>query len=653
MKWLRALVPVAVALVFAFLVSGRGTGSSRTALELIQVKDLAPRDVERGDRIGIVGTGFPAGKSARVTFRGTLRRPGEKALASAEVVLPGVAVGPEEVEIAVNEPAEALFCGAGDRALHTTFEGDVEVAFSAAIAGTAPIAGTLHGVTLDVRPSATAAALDGDAEGLRVLAFLGMRVVPNGGGAGLRVESVDPGSRAQAAGIAEGDVLAAFDGVRVGATGDVVPAAGEREAIVGVRRAGSPNETTRALAVAGLRRSPPTAFLGSALFIVSAIALVLLFCAPLPGRMATWLAHAASRQAEPATAATSARSRLAAAWARASAFVAQDVAPPRSGRKRNGVDPGVGQGALADAAAYAALAVMPLGQYVVAARLDVALLFSAATLALVGASFLDGFGGRGERSLWRGAQGAFFVAVGHLPAAAALASVVVMTGSLRIQEIERAQGAWPWEWLAFRDPAALVSFALFVSVLVAARDGLGGPPGSGRTAPASGLAALVLAPPAAPPRSGAWIHTVLRVHRILFAGLAAVLFLGGWALPGLSPAQQDARPALQLLGDLWLLGKTVAVVGFVSLLRWALPLSPRAGAPRIAGLGRALLPTLLPLAALALTFAWSVWNPPRAQALLVSSALVAVVALLALAFAQRLWHGMTAAGRDRHVSPFL
>src|SRR5580700_4423907 len=137
MKWPRALapafVPVAVALGFVGILAAAAaiaTVPSVVGPSLVQVTSLAPTDVEPGDRIVIAGEGFPAGKEARVTFRGTLHRPGDVPVLDAEIPATGVVTGPEEVEVEFRESTQAVFSGAGDHAVHTTFEGDVEVAFA-------------------------------------------------------------------------------------------------------------------------------------------------------------------------------------------------------------------------------------------------------------------------------------------------------------------------------------------------------------------------------------------------------------------------------------------------------------------------------------------------------------------------------------------
>src|SRR4029077_3705233 len=128
----RALACVGVAAALVAFVITADPWTSVPSPQLIQVRDLTPIDVEPGDRIVIGGEGFPAGKEARVAFRGTLRRPGARPVEDAEIVLGGVVAGPERVDVSFGEDTQALFCGVGPRAVHTTFEGDVEVVFAAA-----------------------------------------------------------------------------------------------------------------------------------------------------------------------------------------------------------------------------------------------------------------------------------------------------------------------------------------------------------------------------------------------------------------------------------------------------------------------------------------------------------------------------------------
>jgi NADH-quinone oxidoreductase subunit H len=635
MKWLRAILPLVAALALVWLVSGAGAFGQQPAPQLIQVVDMSPRDVEQGDVLTLVGTSFPSGKAARVTFRGALHRPGERVLRGADIALTGSVVGPDQVRVAFGETAEALFCRTGGRAVHTTFEGEVEVAFAAAAAGAPPVAGVLAGVTLDVRPGGADA--DADRDGERALAQLGIHAGAAAGAAGLAVESVQAGSPADAEGIAAGDVLVSLDGLRIGTLADLIPSPGAREVALGVRPAGSAIERVHTMTVGGFRRASAAELVPAVGLVLAALAVAALFAGPgrpLLGATVQRAAVAARARLEPGQRPGRGRTERGGF----AAALARDVLPP------------AGAPALVDMIAWALLAAMPFGQYLVAARLDVAILLVAAAAALAAASLATGGAG------WRGLAAPLHVFWQHAPAAIAVACVVVTTGSLRVQEIEHAQGGAPWQWLALRQPGALVAFAL---LLACGRAGLPVQAAAGR------LSALIEGPhdaPAqaagiAPSASSPWADAGVRAHRIVLAGLAASLFLGGWLLPGLSPAQQDAVPALQLAGAAWLLAKAAALVLCLAWARWAFPPAPLGDGSRTTALRG------LPLAALAFaaTAAWTHWAPSRSAQDLVSGALAALVALGALSVLARALHALsprrTRRGLelqvDRQLSPFL
>ncbi len=262
------------------------------------------------------------------------------------------------------------------------------------------------------------------------------------------------------------------------------------------------------------------------------------------------------------------------------------------------------------------------------------MLFLAAAAALVAAALAAG------GSAWHAVRAAVHVVCQHLPGAVAVASVVVTTGSLRIQEIERAQGGGPWDWLAFRSPCGLIALLLLLSC------GLIEPDEARRP---TGIDALVEGGVRkAPPDRGVWLAAACRAHRVIIAGLACTLFLGGWRLPGMAPAEQDSRPALELAGAAWLLAKTWAVVLGLAWARWAMPRRFLAEGTRRVAVWLA----PLSLAALAGAAAWSWWSPARATQLLISGSLVALVALGAAALAARLRHSLATA-EDTRLSAFL
>ncbi len=632
MNWPRALALFAVAFAFAGLLAVAGPWVPPADPALVQVVSLTPTDVEPGDRIAIAGEGFPAGKEARVRFQGTLYRPGEKPLRDAEVLLTGTVTGPEQVEVDFRDAAQALFCGAGDRAVHTTFEGDVEVAFAAASPGAPPVAGTLRHAVLDVRPSASAVDRGHEADGQRALDYMGLRVTAaSRRGLGLTVESVRPGSPADVAGVGAGDVIMTLDGVRAAAVGDMVPVPGEREATLGVRSLGATADTPRAVAIDGLRRAPPAELLDAAALVAAALGILLLLGSPAPSSVATALQRAASRLRARAGVAGSSRRSV------GGAARLGPVGPARAivvAAVRETLPP-LAASAVVDAGVAALLVVMPFGQYLLAARMDVELLFFVAATSLAVVAVVA------AGSAWAGLRAAAHVAWQHLPAALAVASVVLTTGSLRVQEIARAQGGWPWDWLAFRSPAAVLLLVLLLrAARVAPDDG----------SPMAPIEALVDdgSLPRHGPR-GRWLAAATRAHRFVLAGLATTLFLGGWSLPGLSPAQQDGRLLLEAAGAAWLLAKTWTLVLGLAILRDALPARPLASASRTTT--RRELP--LAIAALGATAAWTRWTPEGAAQLLVSGSLVAIGALAAVAVAQRLRHGVLSPGGDGHLSPFL
>jgi NADH-quinone oxidoreductase subunit H len=393
--------------------------------------------------------------------------------------------------------------------------------------------------------------------------------------------------------------------------------------MVGIRRGPAAGETLRAVSVEGFRQSAPTELLGAALVVLAALATVLLFAAPSRPALAALVQRMVARLRAHAAAARGARGPRKTRLAQAVASAAAEALLP------------AGAPALVDALVCALLAAMPFGQYLVAARLDVGLLFVAAATALVVVALV------GCGSTWRGLRAAAHVAWQHVPAAVGVAAVVLATGSLRVQEIERAQSGWPWDWLAFRNPASLAAFLL---LLACARIEPDAPPAG------SALAARVEElDGSAPPTRGPWLEAACRAHRLVVAGLASALFLGGWLLPGLSPAVQDARPALELAGAAWLLLKTC---GLVTLLAWARRALPRR-TPAERSRQAAVWMAPVSIAVLAATVAWGWWSPPAATQTLVSGAMVALAALAALAMAHRVRAGLAGPASEGRLSPFL
>lgn len=386
----RAVVPASLLLALALGCFLLGRGSFSREAQLLAVREIIPREVEAGDLVSISGSGFLPGKMARVTFRGTLFRPGRHPSRGAEISASARATGAERLELAFDEATQALFSGAGERSAHTTFDGDIEVAFPAGAPGAAPASGVLQHATLDVRPSETASV--DDREGKRLLAWIGVKAAARG--SGLLVEAVEPGSRAEAAGMVTGDLVTRFDGVLVGSAADMVPPPGERWATIVVRTGRDAREETRVVAMDGFRGAPPAELLGAALIALSALGIVGLFAAPTGAPLSAVLQRVVARIRERVRAArertTAGRPRRGRAeperWAllRTLAAVGRAALPPYA------------LSAAADLAPCALLAAMPFGQYVIATRLDVGLIFAAAATSLAAGAFV-------RNGSWRGA----------------------------------------------------------------------------------------------------------------------------------------------------------------------------------------------------------------------------------------------------------
>ncbi|MGH7434564.1 MAG: hypothetical protein ACRENE_02735, partial [Polyangiaceae bacterium] len=284
----------------------------------------------------------------------------------------------------------------------------------------------------------------------------------------------------------------------------------------------------------------------------------------------------------------------------------------------------------------------------VASQLDVAVLFLGAATAVASAALL------GARPASRGARSALHVLWQHLPGAVAVLCVVASTGSVRIQEIARAQGGLPWQWMALRSPPLLAARGLLLAcALVEPED----------EAPPRGLAALVddegegdagAAGPTSRRARRPWLDAAARIHRVVLAGLAVALLLGGWRVPGVAPAVQDARPVLELAGAALYLAKTWAVVlglAFVRVL-WQ--------RPTLAERSRAVAFRRLPVAVAALgaTALWMWWRPAPAVEILAGGVLAVLLAGLLAAVATRVRQALAAAGRNAaadgsRVSVFL
>lgn len=203
----RLALQVACALMCVLVV-----GCERKMPPLVEVLEVGPRSLERHDLLQIRGSGFPAGRSGTVLFRGVLHSPGERPSA-VEITSTGRVTADEILSVRFDEALERRFAARAGKLRHVTFDGTVEVRFERA---EQVVFGFKDGVQLDIRPNALRAG-DGE-EGSAMLAALGITAAE-----GLLIAEIDPGGVADRHGLRAGDRLVEVAGVRVHDTSDLSP----------------------------------------------------------------------------------------------------------------------------------------------------------------------------------------------------------------------------------------------------------------------------------------------------------------------------------------------------------------------------------------------------------------------------------------------
>ena len=221
--------------------------------------------------------------------------------------------------------------------------------------------------------------------------------------------------------------------------------------------------------------------------------------------------------------------------------------------------------------------VLPFGQSLVVADLNVGVLYGTSITALVVVGILlSGWASNSKWALFGGMRSAAQVVSYEIPAGIAIFVPVLMAGTLSMQGIIGAQGGLPWQWFIFRNPAAFIAFFIvFISQLAEAnRTPFDLPEAeselvAGFLAEYSGFrfALLMLAE-----FGNLWVISAVSV----------TLFLGGWQIPLVGPEVYEAArgggvlPALGWWGlqvasmGVFLL-KTLFLVNIIVWLRWTLP----------------------------------------------------------------------------------
>jgi NADH-quinone oxidoreductase subunit H len=111
---------------------------------------------------------------------------------------------------------------------------------------------------------------------------------------------------------------------------------------------------------------------------------------------------------------------------------------------------------------------IPFGSALIAADLNVGILYITAVTSLVVAGILmAGWSSNNKWSLIGGIRSAAQIVSYEIPAALSIFTIVLITGTLSMQGIASAQGWAPWNWFLFYSPFTFVAFWILFTALLA------------------------------------------------------------------------------------------------------------------------------------------------------------------------------------------
>jgi hypothetical protein len=502
-------------------------GSPNRAPNLVELRELGPRHVEVGDRLRLSGAGFPEGRPAKLLWRGEVLRAGEPPLQDVELSTPAQLVSPHALDVVVDAQLVEALCGSGPLR-HTTFRGDVEVAFSPRTSQGSVVSGRLDGVVVDLTPDA----VHPDAlsalkkEGRRFAEFVGAELSPTEDG--LSVARLEPRSRAERAGVEVGDVILELDGMVLRGSVDFVPPPNAKLSSLLVRR-GAENLPLR-IESAGFRYSSPQRLRPAIAILGAALTLFLVLFSPLGRALALFERRILERLREETSSigfALHSPARRAAALGLLLRQLPESFLPY-----------------LALVFASALFTLLALGKSVVAAELDLVVIPAGTLAGFIMATFVARQSD-GHWSLNGAVRRSFAMVALNVPLGAVLVVAALRVGGLRSDEMVAAQGPLPWQWQGFQSPLLAVC---------------------------AGLAVLGLVPLAASVRSLGWQRRPTRgerlvrlaqwIHQLVCVGVLSVVAFGGFPLPS-----ADSSLFVQVFGALLLLGKSWTLLLAVALVR--------------------------------------------------------------------------------------
>jgi len=214
---------------------------------------------------------------------------------------------------------------------------------------------------------------------------------------------------------------------------------------------------------------------------------------------------------------------------------------------------------------------LPFSHRLIIADMNIGIFYILAVTALIVVGIImSGWSSNSKWSLFGAIRSAAQIVSYEIPAGMALMIPVLLAGTMSTQGIIRAQGAWPWQWFVFDNPAATAAFFIFfISALAEGnRTHFDLPEAeselvSGYNTEYSGM-------------RFSYFFLVEGGNLWVMSALAVTMFCGGWQVPFLPAARLDALtgwPAFfgELASVACFAGKTLFFVFVVMWLRWTLP----------------------------------------------------------------------------------
>ncbi|QQR81680.1 MAG: NADH-quinone oxidoreductase subunit NuoH [Deltaproteobacteria bacterium] len=217
---------------------------------------------------------------------------------------------------------------------------------------------------------------------------------------------------------------------------------------------------------------------------------------------------------------------------------------------------------------FAAFVVVPFSSGLIVADLNIGIFYLIAVTSIVVVGIMmSGWASNNKYSLLGGMRSAAQIVSYEIPAGLSILAVVILSGSLSIQSIIKAQGAYPWQWFLFQNPLMPIAFiSLFIASLAEGnRTPFDIPEAeselvSGYSTEYSGMRFV-------------FFYFEEWANLYLIAAVSTALFLGGWNLPSavVSWAQTKGDVLLHLLQFLTFFIKAMVMVFIIIQLRWTLP----------------------------------------------------------------------------------